>query len=91
MLARTQLWILAFTGFMVNYMVRINLNIAIVAMVQRQDDSSQGPGPPHVAFCRRHNHQQEANVTKVHVSLFQPRGGKLSNNMKKLKYYFELF
>jgi BioD-like phosphotransacetylase family protein len=68
MLARTQLWILAFTGFMVNYMVRINLNIAIVAMVQRKEDTSQGSGPPHVAFCRQNNDQQRANVTEVHVS-----------------------
>ncbi|XP_060519538.1 sialin-like isoform X2 [Cylas formicarius] len=32
--ARDVLWYLVFVGFAVNYMIRINLNIAIVAMVQ---------------------------------------------------------
>ncbi|KAF7266207.1 hypothetical protein GWI33_020441 [Rhynchophorus ferrugineus] len=32
--ARNVLWYLVFVGFAVNYMIRINLNIAIVAMVQ---------------------------------------------------------
>ncbi|CAG9761573.1 unnamed protein product [Ceutorhynchus assimilis] len=31
---RDVLWYLVFTGFAVNYMIRINLNIAIVAMIQ---------------------------------------------------------
>lgn len=31
--SRNVLWILAFTGFAVNYMTRIHLNIAIVSMV----------------------------------------------------------
>lgn len=32
--ARDVLWYLVFVGFAVNYMIRINLNIAIVAMIQ---------------------------------------------------------
>lgn len=32
--ARTVLWYLAFTGFAINYMIRINVNITIVDMVQ---------------------------------------------------------
>lgn len=31
--ARTVLWYLVFVGFAINYMIRINLNIAIVHMV----------------------------------------------------------
>lgn len=34
MSTRTVLWYVTFCGFAVNYMVRINMNIAIVAMVQ---------------------------------------------------------
>lgn len=30
---RTVLWFLVFTGMAVNYMIRINLNIAIVSMI----------------------------------------------------------
>lgn len=33
---RTVLWYVAFVGFMVNYMYRININIAIVEMVSNQ-------------------------------------------------------
>ncbi|KAB0792343.1 hypothetical protein PPYR_14302 [Photinus pyralis] len=33
-LTRTVLWYLVFTGFAINYMIRINLNIALVAMVK---------------------------------------------------------
>lgn len=31
--ARTVLWYIVFAGFAVNYMVRINMNIAMVSMV----------------------------------------------------------
>ncbi|KAJ1522212.1 hypothetical protein ONE63_002520 [Megalurothrips usitatus] len=34
--ARRVLWLLVFCGFAVNYMIRINMNIAIVAMVRAQ-------------------------------------------------------
>lgn len=34
--SRNVLWILVFSGFAVNYMVRINLNIAIVSMVKQR-------------------------------------------------------
>ncbi|PSN34790.1 hypothetical protein C0J52_06210 [Blattella germanica] len=33
---RTVLWFLVFIGFAVNYMIRLNINIAIVSMVRRQ-------------------------------------------------------
>ncbi|XP_077286256.1 na[+]-dependent inorganic phosphate cotransporter [Arctopsyche grandis] len=39
---RSVLWCLVFSGFAVNYMIRINLNIAIVAMVKRRDPSPDG-------------------------------------------------
>lgn len=38
--ARGVLWYLVFFGFAVNYMIRINLNIAIVAMIQPKPSSN---------------------------------------------------
>lgn len=41
MTTRDVLWYLVFTGFAVNYMIRINLNIAIVAMVKAKPKSTE--------------------------------------------------
>nr|XP_018909283.1 PREDICTED: sialin-like [Bemisia tabaci] len=38
-LARTTLWYIAFCGFAVNYMIRLNINIAIVGMVRPKRQS----------------------------------------------------
>ncbi|XP_066256482.1 sialin isoform X1 [Euwallacea similis] len=38
--ARSVLWYLVFVGFAVNYMIRINLNIAIVAMIQAKPQNN---------------------------------------------------
>ncbi|XP_034245909.1 sialin [Thrips palmi] len=40
--ARRVLWVLVFMGFAVNYMIRININIAIVAMVASPKDKTGG-------------------------------------------------
>lgn len=36
---RTILWLLVFSGLAVNYMIRININIAIIDMVAQNNDS----------------------------------------------------
>ncbi|KAK3919329.1 Vesicular glutamate transporter 2.2 [Frankliniella fusca] len=49
--ARRVLWVLVFLGFAVNYMIRININIAIVAMV-RAPKGKDGAAPL-VGQCQR--------------------------------------
>ncbi|KAF4520508.1 hypothetical protein B566_EDAN004820 [Ephemera danica] len=60
--ARFQLWLLSFTGFAVNYMVRVNLNIAIVAMARPANIELQDQGEGNEineAFCQKiTNHTQ---------------------------------
>lgn len=48
--ARTVLWYLAFVGFAVNYMLRINLNITIVDMVRQTKSSSSSKSPSAECF-----------------------------------------
>ncbi|XP_073844165.1 sialin-like [Musca autumnalis] len=45
--ARTILWYVVFIGFALNYMIRINLNIAIVEMVLSADSKTISQNPDH--------------------------------------------
>jgi hypothetical protein len=49
---RTVLWWMVFTGFAINYMVRININIAIVSMVRGRVSAT---GDVIVAECSRND------------------------------------
>lgn len=41
--ARSILWYLTFVGFAMNYMIRININIAIIDMIDSNYKSNNGP------------------------------------------------
>lgn len=43
--ARTVLWYMTFMGFIVNYMLRINLNITIVDMIVNREATASTPLP----------------------------------------------
>lgn len=60
--ARTVLWYLTFVGFAMNYMIRININIAIVDMISSE---FKGKG---VVMSECFSVENSTNATFYHVS-----------------------
>lgn len=62
MATRTVLWYLVFTGFAINYMIRINLNIAIVSMVKPRPKSNESLTSECIAA---HLNQSVVNINTI--------------------------
>ncbi|KAF4521338.1 hypothetical protein B566_EDAN006925 [Ephemera danica] len=67
--ARLVLWVLVFSGFAINYMVRININIAIVSMVIERSSGSSNEVA--IAECATKNNLtlEVKNITLLPVNI----------------------
>lgn len=66
--ARTVLWYLVFVGFGINYMIRLNLNIAIVQMVVAKTKQSD------FSISNENRTNVGGNVTAILDLTEDPRG-----------------
>lgn len=64
---RTILWYMSFVGFMVNYLFRLNVNIAIVEMVARKTSATSNYHPSECVVT----FNQTINSSTVHVHEFE--------------------
>ncbi|XP_067628286.1 sialin [Eurosta solidaginis] len=90
--ARRVLWYLVFTGFAVNYMIRINLNITIVEMIATKAKSASVYSVPATNLTQNslsnNSHNQESiNNSRLNASLSSERPVLLVP--KKVKYSLE--
>ncbi|XP_053669046.1 sialin [Anopheles marshallii] len=91
--ARSTLWYLVFVGFAVNYMIRINTNITIVAMIKQSDTEFVGEVKVDYACYVPQANSTAAELTTVNQgsqSLLRSREGRIISPEQLLLTLFNL-
>ncbi|XP_035901461.1 sialin [Anopheles stephensi] len=92
--ARSTLWYLVFVGFAVNYMIRINTNITIVAMIKQSDTEFVGEVKvDYACYVPAGNGSTMAELTTTHQesrSLLRSREGRIISPEQLLLAFLNL-